>query len=227
MKQKHFNTAAKYIRSFKNGNCIKCGIYYPFYILDFHHLHDKHQNLSNSYGTTKAKIHEEISKCKLICANCHRDHTHNNQTPDVYRKNRQHKPEIIDIMSLNCKSKICKICKENKNIENFTLLKTGYRHTYCKKCLRDYNNKLNKKCRKTRFNILYLTSVKDNAQCTDCKKIFRHWMLDFDHVKPGKYKNISQLKNRKLSLLKEEIEKCELVCVNCHRVRTYKRKYET
>jgi hypothetical protein len=46
--------------------------------------------------------------------------------------------------------------------------------------------------------------------------------MDFDHVRGEKKLNLSQLRNTRLawSRLLEELEKCELVCSNCHRIRT-------
>ena len=55
--------------------------------------------------------------------------------------------------------------------------------------------------------------------------------MDFDH-KDGKIKiaSVSKLAFRKLAnfkKLKEEIKKCDLVCSNCHRQRTYSRLHKT
>lgn len=46
------------------------------WVLDFHHKNpeEKEDNISNLLAkTTKLKILEEISKCDILCANCHRD----------------------------------------------------------------------------------------------------------------------------------------------------------
>jgi hypothetical protein len=49
-------------------------------------------------------------------------------------------------------------------------------------------------------------------------------MLDFDHLKDKKY-NISRMIHDGFSwaAIKKEIAKCEVVCANCHRVRTHNR----
>jgi hypothetical protein len=49
--------------------------------------------------------------------------------------------------------------------------------------------------------------------------------MDFDHVRGRKQKNVMELINT-LSKKKidEEIAKCEIVCSNCHRIRTHKRR---
>lgn len=73
----------------------------------------------------------------------------------------------------------------------------------------------------------YLNEQKDKP-CTDCGVKYPHYVMDFDHL-PGSVKlcNPSTLANcGSLKKLKEEIAKCELVCSNCHRVRTYLRSQE-
>ncbi len=59
------------------GKCIKCG-YDNFLVLEFHHRNPKEKEFNigmvanRSWGT----IVDEISKCDLLCANCHRlEHT--------------------------------------------------------------------------------------------------------------------------------------------------------
>jgi hypothetical protein len=50
-------------------------------------------------------------------------------------------------------------------------------------------------------------------------------MMDFDHVRGTKQANVAELINTlSKKRLDEEIAKCEIVCSNCHRARTYLRK---
>ena len=59
----------------------------------------------------------------------------------------------------------------------------------------------------------------------DCKEVYPYYVMDFDHVRGVKHKNVSELigtlSKKKID---EEIAKCEIVCSNCHRIRTYLRK---
>lgn len=57
----------------------------------------------------------------------------------------------------------------------------------------------------------------------DCENTYDHYQMDFDH-RPGEVKKeeISRIKTFKLA--KEEMLKCDLVCSNCHRVRTWNRR---
>jgi hypothetical protein len=56
--------------------CVDCGIEYPHYVLDWHHL-DPATKLfgigQGSFRNSRAKILEEMAKCVLLCANCHRE----------------------------------------------------------------------------------------------------------------------------------------------------------
>ena len=49
--------------------------------------------------------------------------------------------------------------------------------------------------------------------------------MDFDHVRGVKHKNVSELiSTLSKKKIDAEIAKCEIVCSNCHRIRTHIRK---
>jgi hypothetical protein len=58
------------------------------YCLDFDHINreDKSENISRlvSIGSNINKIKDEIKKCRLLCANCHRTHTNNQMNYNSY-----------------------------------------------------------------------------------------------------------------------------------------------
>lgn len=60
----------------ENG-CVDCGYKEHSVALDFDHLSDKLYNVSSmvANGYTIEAIREEISKCEIVCANCHRVRT--------------------------------------------------------------------------------------------------------------------------------------------------------
>lgn len=70
----------------------------------------------------------------------------------------------------------------------------------------------------------YLKEVKEKNPCMDCKISYPYYVMDFDHVRGRKHKNVAELIDT-LSKKKidEEIAKCEIVCSNCHRIRTHNR----
>ena len=59
----------------------------------------------------------------------------------------------------------------------------------------------------------------------DCKISYPYYMMDFDHVRGTKQANVAELINTlSKKRIDEEIAKCEVVCSNCHRIRTHIRK---
>lgn len=71
--------------------------------------------------------------------------------------------------------------------------------------------------------------AKYNQFCADCGGIFPGCVYDFDHVRGEKSFSVSQWASKDITLemLMSEIAKCDVVCSNCHRVRTWKRKGES
>jgi len=59
--------------------------------------------------------------------------------------------------------------------------------------------------------------------CTDCGEKYPFYVFDFDHVRGTKKASISRLLCSSPNMIDKEVKKCELVCANCHRVRTYSR----
>ena len=67
-----------------------------------------------------------------------------------------------------------------------------------------------------------------NKSCADCRKKYPAYVMDFDHLdRSAKTKDVSYMFTRNWSLdkIKLEVEKCEVVCSNCHRIRTYAKRY--
>ena len=64
-----------------------------------------------------------------------------------------------------------------------------------------------------------------NSTCSDCKLDYPPHILDFDHIKNKSFGISRALQlGTGLERIKEEIKKCEIVCSNCHRQRTYDRQ---
>ena len=72
----------------------------------------------------------------------------------------------------------------------------------------------------------YYIDVQKSRSCADCDGRFPPYVMDFDHVRGKKVSILAKLRSGRASLARvaAEIEKCELVCSNCHRVRTYLRR---
>lgn len=74
-------------------------------------------------------------------------------------------------------------------------------------------------------NRAYVRNLKESTRCKDCNHKFHFSVMEFDHIGNDKNDCIARLANSPCSLdsIKEEISKCELVCANCHRLRTWNR----
>jgi hypothetical protein len=79
------STNRKYVRQAKNVPCMDCGISYPYYVMDLDHREpsSKHKNVSSMMKYPTALVIEEVSKCDVVCSNCHRERTwgKNKKTP--------------------------------------------------------------------------------------------------------------------------------------------------
>ena len=71
-----------------------------------------------------------------------------------------------------------------------------------------------KRTERKQWAINYLGGV-----CKHCGGTFHHSVYDFHHVDPTqKDYSLGQLISSKVTKLKEELDKCILLCANCHRI---------
>jgi hypothetical protein len=70
----------------------------------------------------------------------------------------------------------------------------------------------------------YVANYFATHACADCGEI-HPVVLTFDHVRGKKQANVSDMVRDGLGLetIKAEIEKCDVVCYNCHSLRTQER----
>jgi hypothetical protein len=63
--------------------------------------------------------------------------------------------------------------------------------------------------------IIYL-----GGQCTDCKGSFPNRVYDFHHLDNDKKESgLARIMGRTWDKIKPELDKCVLLCANCHRIR--------
>ncbi len=135
--------------------------------------------------------------------------------------------------------KRCTICKVEKPIVEFNrkqAAKDGLQ-PQCKECgkaLSKERYRTNKsqhrtqvKANKKRYierNKQYVRELREAALCADCGENPHFAAMDFDHL-DDKIDCVSSMVLTPVSMkkLKAEIDKCEIVCSNCHRIRTYER----
>jgi hypothetical protein len=147
-----------WLNSLKENPCIDCGKIFRPCAMDFDHIRgDKFKGVGEMLSYKRDRILSEISKCDLVCANCHR------------------------IRSKNSRGEVKRL---------------GRKRFYAK------------------------IDVLKNKPCVDCGEIFPPVAMDFDHVRGEKVATIAQMRSWPWDQTLLELSKCELICANCHRVRT-------
>lgn len=132
--------------------------------------------------------------------------------------------------------KRCSRCKQDKARSEFnrnTAKKDGLQNS-CRDCKKTYDAEhysANKQWYydrniKRKIDRRAETRALKTKPCTDCGVMYPWYVMDFDHLDPTtKVNDIARMVNHGLAMetIQKEIDKCELVCSNCHRVRTYLR----
>lgn len=82
-----------------------------------------------------------------------------------------------------------------------------------------------RKHRKLRRDLL--NQLKDKP-CADCGVRYHPWVMDFDHRDPAAKSFVlsTASAHRRVAAIVEEAAKCDVVCANCHRMRTYRQRYQ-
>jgi hypothetical protein len=63
----------------EKSGCVDCKVMYPYYVLHFDHLPEfkKTAGLAQMVAVANvAQILEEVSKCEVVCSNCHAERSH-------------------------------------------------------------------------------------------------------------------------------------------------------
>ena len=133
----------------------------------------------------------------------------------------------------------CSSCGDTKPIDEFWVKPKGRKSGMCKPCKREYNTTWYKKNKKRHIqnvvknNTRYRQELKDftnekkSVPCKDCGRTFPPEAMDFDHLNASlKIGNVAKMVANAVPLqkVKEEIEKCDVVCATCHRIRTAARR---
>ncbi len=138
------------------------------------------------------------------------------------------------------RKKQCNRCKVIKGVDCFNreaknTAKGMGRKGECRVCQREYGRlyyirnrdrvKNFYKGRRAITQVQIMDYLKSHP-CVDCKEM--DWVvLEFDHVRGVKYRGVSALVHNGYPwrTIEAEIAKCEVVCANCHRRRTYDRAF--
>jgi hypothetical protein len=148
----------------KSRPCQDCGDTFPLVAMDFDHLRDKVASVSAMVSACRPldAILEEIGKCEVVCACCHRTRTLSRRGAFPYP------PGRLVALIRQLKAGSCTVC-----------------------------------------------GISRAPEC-----------MDFDHRDPAiKSTGIARLQNyvdtpKNRERLLDEVAKCDLLCANCHRIKT-------
>lgn len=132
--------------------------------------------------------------------------------------------------------KQCTHCRIEKPFTEFHRWnqRDGYQ-LWCKSCRKEYDREYHARNREHLIELAHRRSqrlvewhkqLKSSTPCADCGGYFHPAAMHWDHL-PGteKLTEVSLLVRRNSPRrVREEIKKCELVCANCHAVRSYQRQ---
>lgn len=113
---------------------------------------------------------------------------------------------------MTTKNKTCPSCKKEKLLTEFySRRKNKEPSSYCKDCT---NSQAVIRQRKTKQQCIEYKGGK----CSICGYSKSSAALDFHHINPAeKDFQIAKFRSRSFSKIKEELDKCILICSNCHR----------
>jgi hypothetical protein len=171
--------AVEFLRELRRVPCADCGGQFPPYVMDFDHREPGRKRfwvLQRAGSVSRNRLLEELEKCDVVCANCHRART-----------NRR----ALERRRVRIESGLIPITESRLRRDQTALLRQ----------LRD-------------------------VPCADCQQRFAFYAMDFDHRDPTqKSFEVPRMLGRvDTEKLLEEARKCDIVCANCHRKRTYEQR---
>ena len=109
--------------------------------------------------------------------------------------------------------KICSSCNQSLPLSDFyTKGKNGRVNSLCKSCFNSYC--VNRWIKRKEYAIEY----KGN-KCSRCEQTYPYPVYEFHHRNPlEKDFDWNKLKKRTIESIEFELDKCDMLCANCHRI---------
>ena len=177
-----------WLRDLRRVPCMDCGGVFPPHAMDFDHR-DRSQKRFNVAGRSLLRkrqvVLQEVAKCDIVCANCHRVRTYAAFEEGTLR------PPVRDRLP---------------DTPERERARTKFRDLW-----------------RAQSELLRAFRA---TPCMDCSKTFPWYVIEFDHRDPEqKIGGVTRMAGRvTLARLLDEVAKCDIVCANCHRLRTYARR---
>jgi hypothetical protein len=135
--------------------------------------------------------------------------------------------------------KTCARCRRERPLSDFPLRRKdgAKRYGHCRECKAAYQRQWYERNRdrhienvsairrELRRKHAEIVAREKSRPCADCGVTYPPYVMDFDHVRGKKIREIAVMRGSvSTQTLMAEIAKCEVVCANCHRIRTYRRR---
>lgn len=134
--------------------------------------------------------------------------------------------------------KKCSMCKSVLPVEHFHLnkAKKDGRAGCCKECQKAVSRKHYEANKQAYFDRNQqvrrrqkerLLEIKSQSPCRDCGQTFHPFIMEFDHLSADdKTFSIGRRGSKSNKQIQTEIDKCDLLCANCHKLRTFRRNQQ-
>jgi hypothetical protein len=168
-----------FLRELRDVPCTDCGGRFAPHQMDFDHRDPGTKSFTPTSAriVSTQRILDEVAKCDVVCANCHRIRTH------ARRARVRSGRELLPGMDLA------------------------------------------RRRERWRAQARLLTELRE-VPCLDCGGTYPACAMDFDHRDQShKRAGVTRMIGRAgTAQILAEAAKCDIVCANCHRVRTYARR---
>ena len=128
--------------------------------------------------------------------------------------------------------KRCALCYIEKPLDDFAR-KAKWHQPYCRICQKGYRKRhylknrqkyIDKAVRWKDQERVKVNIIK-NKPCIDCGICYPPYVMQFDHTSNNKSFTIgSKVGRLGAKTITKEIEKCDIICANCHCIRTHNRR---
>jgi hypothetical protein len=120
---------------------------------------------------------------------------------------------------MKARRRTCSRCHQSKPVSAYYVNPTRSSgiHAYCKACFNAYTTDRFRRRKKQAVEYL-------GGRCADCKGVYPYFVYDFHHLDATeKELQFTSLRRRAWPAIQAELDKCILLCANCHRIRHWER----
>lgn len=124
--------------------------------------------------------------------------------------------------------KMCSKCKSEPSLPYVRYCRACHRERQ-KAYYRKHPASIRDSAKRRKDRLREISRQERDKPCADCGERYPFYVMDYDHVRGEKSFGIAAVRRSTCTeeRLLEEIAKCDVVCANCHRKRTWTQKHPT